>query len=60
MRVCIYLGVSANMSDKCERAIIFVGANYRPMLKRIAFSYSYMWPWCVEIFRLLRLFLWLL
>lgn len=40
MRVCICADASANMSDKCERAIIFVGANYRSVLKRITVSHS--------------------
>lgn len=29
MRVCICIRAGANMSDKCENAIIFIGANYR-------------------------------
>lgn len=33
MRVCIYLDANENMSDKCECAIIFVGAHYRSGLR---------------------------
>ncbi len=29
------------MSDKCENAIIFIGANYRPLSGVIAVSRSY-------------------
>ena len=41
MRVCICLGARGNMSDKCERAIIFIGANYRPLSGVMAASYSF-------------------
>lgn len=41
MRVCICIEVSGNMSDKCESAIIFIGANYRPLSGVKAASCSY-------------------
>lgn len=28
MRVCICIDAGRNMPDKCERTIIFIGANY--------------------------------
>lgn len=33
MRVCICLDANENMSDKCEYAIIFIGAHYRSVLR---------------------------
>ena len=41
MRVCICIAASGNMSDKCESAIIFIGANYRPLSGVMAASCSY-------------------
>lgn len=41
MRVCICIDTGGDMSDKCERAIIFIGANYRPLSGVMAASYSF-------------------
>ena len=41
MRACICIDVSENMSDKCESAIIFIGANYRSFSGVMAASCSY-------------------
>lgn len=41
MRVCICIDARENMSDKCESAIIFIGANYRPLSGVMAASCSY-------------------
>lgn len=41
MRVCIYLDADENMSDKCECAIIFIGAHYRSVLRLRTVCNSY-------------------
>lgn len=57
MRVCICIDARGNMSDKCESAIIFTGANYQPLSGAMAASCSYieslvLFFLCVSVFLL--------